>query len=411
MTLREHDDLELISLRRLSDSLEATRTMLRQSQKLAADAHSALADLVSEFCTTELQAHQERGEDPAQMPANELARLLRERFKMLKTTPENNTINRLAEANRQLENLRSELETQRQRADQAEELVRRLEIQVRSLEKTLASERKSHKEFKKSKTDVSNMDSAPEQTEFAAWLQQWKSVNCSYERDTGLVLTIGKSGFFHSKELEHALVEASGLSRRTARRAILDCTEVGLLERQTAASTNGRPAFIITLTEKGRWLYRELTGTPAVESEYETLIQAHKSDRHLALILQVAEQFHRLGYEVDRQPLQIRIDEKHTFLPDLIVRKDGETFYLEVELGPGDKRTLPQKWENALAAGGRICVVTPNLNVLRSIQGSIAQWAIYEGRTLQLYVTYLQWMKDKEPGDNPWYAVKDYNSG
>ena len=63
MSIRPHDDLELMSLRRLSDSLEATRTMLRQAQKIALETQEALVGLASEFCAQEIQSRQEKNED------------------------------------------------------------------------------------------------------------------------------------------------------------------------------------------------------------------------------------------------------------------------------------------------------------------------------------------------------------
>lgn len=96
------------------------------------------------------------------------------------------------------------------------------------------------------------------------------------------------------------------------------------------------------------------------------------------------------------------------FQPDLVVRKEGETFYLEVEIGEKDKPGIEQKWENALAAGGCIYVVTDNLNTLRRVQGSIAQWSGYEGISVTLYITCLAVLNDKKPGQSPWYAVKEY---
>ena len=67
MNIREHDDLELMSMRRLSDSLEATRMMLLQAQKITQDTQSALISLATEFCGQELQKRQEEYEDLYQL--------------------------------------------------------------------------------------------------------------------------------------------------------------------------------------------------------------------------------------------------------------------------------------------------------------------------------------------------------
>jgi hypothetical protein len=62
---------------------------------------------------------------------------------------------------------------------------------------------------------------------------------------------------------------------------------------------------------------------------------------------------------------------------------------------------LNQKWENALAGGGRICVVTDNMATLNRIQGSIAQWSVFDGRRVALYIINQVTLKEKTPGDIP----------
>jgi archaellum component FlaC len=158
MTVREHDnlripnrtsiddDLELMSLRRLSDSLEATRAMLQSAQKIARDTQSALMGLANEFCGAEMQKQQAQSSDLIQFAPDELAAMLRSRFKTLKLLSGNGTTSRLSEANQTIIDLRAELETQRNQANYARQQVKRLENQVRSLERTLEKERRSKME-------------------------------------------------------------------------------------------------------------------------------------------------------------------------------------------------------------------------------------------------------------------------
>ena len=223
-----------------------------------------------------------------------------------------------------------------------------------------------------------------------------------------MISSIGQSGLSLTTELDQAIARDYNLSTRTARRAMLECVDSGLLEQETGTSIEGRPPQRYILTEKGRRLYYELTGLEPREPEHQELLKAHKSERHLALILKTADLFDRLGFIVEREPLRLEIEPKRYFLPDLVVKKDGETFYLEVETGDKVKASLNQKWENALAASGRICVVTDNLNTLRHVQGSIAQWSRFEGRSVTLYITCLVTLKSRSPEMSPWYAIKEY---
>lgn len=410
MNIREHDDLELMSMRRLSDSLEATRMMLLQAQKIAQDTQSALISLATEFCAQELQKRQEENEDMYQISPEELAAMLRSRFKSLKLGSSNGAAAQLSEANRILGELRSEVESQRNRADQAQLKVNQLEKQVHVLERTLENERQARQSVEKQvihipvKADQTNDDTAV----FETWYAGWQAHIRNHERDCDVISTIGKTGLSLSPEVEEVIAREKGLSTRTIHRALLDCVKEGLLEQVVTASIEGRPPMSYKLTDKGKWLYVKLSGEKPKPPEYNELLKAHKSGRHLLLILKTAEKFVELGYEVEQEPLRMQLDENRFYLPDLAIKKDNDTYYIEVETGEKEKQSLSQKWENALVAGGRICVVADNVGTMRRIQGSLAQWSIFEGRRVTLCITSLVTLREKKVGDSPWYAIKEY---
>ncbi len=410
MNIREHDDLELMSMRRLSDSLEATRMMLLQAQKIAQDTQSALIGLATEFCGQELQKRQEENEDLYQLSPEELAAMLRTRFKSLKLSSSNGAAAQLSEANRILGELRGELESQRNRADMAQLKVNQLEKQVHVLERTLENERQAPQSVEKQvihvpvKADQTSDDAAVFETWYAGSQAQIRN----HERDCDVISTIGKTGLSLSPEVEEVIAREKGLSTRTIHRALLDCVKESLLEQVVTASIEGRPPMSYKLTDKGKWLYMKLSGEEPKPPEYIKLLKVHKSGRHLLLILKTAEKFVELGYEVEQEPLRMQLGENRFYLPDLVIKKDNETYYLEVETGEKEKQSLAQKWENALAAGGRVCVVADNMGTLRRIQGSIAQWSIFEGRRVTLYITSLVTLREKKIGDSPWYAIKEY---
>jgi DNA-binding PadR family transcriptional regulator len=412
MNIREHDDLELMSMRRLSDSLEATRMMLLQAQKITQDTQSALISLATEFCGQELQKRQEENEDLYLLSPEELAAMLRSRFKSLKLSSSNGAAAQLSEANRILGELRSELESQRSRADQAQLKVNQLEKQVHVLERTLENEHQARQSVEKQATHLPiKVDQTSDETAvFETWFTKWQAENHNCERDREVIITIGKTGLSLSTEIEEAVAKEKEISPRTIRRAFVECVKEGLLEKVATASIEGRPPRDYTLTDKGKWLYRVIAGEEPKASARQGLLKAHRSDRHLALILKTAEKLTELGYEVEQEPLRMQLEEKRFYLPDLVVKKDNETFYLEVETGEKEKQSLSQKWGNAIAATGRICVTTDNMATLRRIQGSIAQWSVFEGRRVKLYITSLVTLREKKIGDSPWYAIKEYTS-
>lgn len=409
MSIRPHDDLDLMSLRRLSDSLEATRTMLRQAQQLAQESQSALVGLVNEFCAQELQPRQEKKEDLSLIPIAELTTMLRSRFKSLKLASTNGAANQLGEANRALRELGAELENQRNRAVQAHQQVVRLESQVHALERTLENERQARREAQAAQVQNPRPLPGADVATYQTWLASWKSENRNWERDCKVIQAVGQTGLSISNELEQILEQESQISPRTTRRALLECVQAELLEQDVTPTLDGRPPQSYYLTDKGKWLYQEITGEAPRIQERLQLLKAHKSERHLAVILKTAELFTHLGYQVEREPLQMQIETNRYFMPDLVVRQASETYYIEVEIGEKEKTSLHRKWENALAAGGRICVVTDNMSTLRRIQGGIAQWSRFEGLGLKLYITCLSTLKSKNPGQSPWYAVKEYS--
>ncbi len=410
MKYREHDDFELMSMRRMSDSLDATRKMLAEALNIARQSQACLLNLAMEFCGKEMQERQAQNEDLSRIPPEELAGMLRGRFKTLKLVASDVVVQRTKENARLVVELRKELDQQRQQADRSREQIERLERQVRSLEKTLENERQARREAQSQLPPAPNgvKPSEGQEPAFQRWYAGWKQENRTWERDCQVIRLIGKNGMSLSTELEQAIAQKMGISPRTAHRILAGFVEAELLDVETTPVLEGRPPQRFSLTEKGRWLYRQLTGEGTLTPDRETLLKAHKSDRHLAVILKVGELFAGLGYAVERDPMRLQIDENRYFQPDLVARKEGETFYLEIEIGEKDKAGIEQKWENALAAGGRICVVTDNLNTLRRVQGSIAQWSGYEGISVTLYITCLAVLKERKPGQSPWYAVKEY---
>ncbi len=181
-----------------------------------------------------------------------------------------------------------------------------------------------------------------------------------------------------------------------------------LIERRGGTSSGGHPTDLICLTPKGEWTYTRLTGARPVPSEYDGLLKAHKSDKHTALILKTADHFIRLGYSVQRDPISIKLAGDHVFQPDLVVQKGDETFYIEVETGEKiDRPSLERKWHNAMiAGGGRICVVTPKVGEMTTIQSNIDYWAGEKGKAPRLFLTNLEALRKCQPGDAPWVRVR-----
>jgi len=85
-----------------------------------------------------------------------------------------------------------------------------------------------------------------------------------------------------------------------------------------------------------------------------------------------------------------------------------ETFYLEVESGEKlDRASLAQKWQNAMVVGGgRICIVTPILGTMTTLQSNVLEWARDKGKVPRLYLTHLEALRKRQKGDSPWVRIR-----
>ena len=393
-----------VTIRQLQDSIEAHRRLLSAAIKKADEAQEQLIRIGLDYCGQRFDQMQKDGLVLETASPATLGDLISNSLKVTLTGVGHQSLNwpeRLSELNRRVELLQKEVDVQTRRANQAEEKVLQLQKQASSLDQSLISERK-----KKGNDPVLEMQKVPA-VQYTEWFQLWRKKK-AFERDKQAILLIGEAGFSRLSEIQQMLVQKFALGVRAAYRGVEACEEEELLSRRAGVSVQGRPTDLVFLTEKGRWAYLQLTGKSPVPGELEMLLKSHKSERHTSLILKTADHFATLGYLVEREPVQIKIGENRYFQPDLVVRKDSEVFYLEIETGEReDRASLLHKWENAFIAGaGRLCIVAPRPGVLNTAQSMILNWATENGKKPNLFLTHLDALKKCKQGDSPWVRIK-----
>jgi len=393
-----------VTVRQLQDSIEAHRNLLASATRRADGAQQQLIRIGLEFCSGQFDQLQKSGTLLEQASPETLGTLIISTLKSnlsAQSLQEVNWPERLGELSKKIEALQKEVDMQTQRANLAEDRVLRLEKQASSLDQSLAHERKKRQDLPTMKSPE------PAAGHYEEWFELWTKKK-GFERDKQIVLLIGQTGYSRLSEIQQSLVQKGILGERTAYRGIQACHEEELIERRGGVSVQGRPTDLVLLTDKGKWVYTKLSGESPAPGEYEALLKAHKSNRHTTMILKTADYLSALGFEVEREPLQIKLGENRYSQPDLVARKNGEVFYIEVESGERpDRASQLHKWENAYLAGaGRICVVTPRLGVMNTIQGKIVQWATENGKKPELYLTHLNALKSCQPGDNPWVRMR-----
>jgi hypothetical protein len=396
---------EQIRIRELETALEANRTLLAlESEKVRRVQHQLFClgqELGGEQFDHWLKSHLETDSSPEELAA-EIVSIVKASLSFIRSNPDAQAITTL---NRELEDARSQLDIQTKRAMMAEGQATEYKNQAGSFEKSMAEARQKIQELEAA-LQASKAPSAPEN--YSSWFQEWVK-NKDYESPRNVLRFIGKTGVARVKHIEDALKEQEGMKERTVVRAVGHCFEHGLLGRKGGQSLRGRPSDYVWLSEKGQWAYIQLTNTAPVPSEYESLLKAYQTELQASLVLQTAECFTRLGYAVDKTPAKIKIEENRYFWPDLIVRKDEETFYLEVETGREDDRSsLLRKWENALlVGGGRICVATRKIGTMNNLQSQVVHWATENGKKCHLFVTNIEILKKVQPGESPWARVRE----
>ena len=196
--------------------------------------------------------------------------------------------------------------------------------------------------------------------------------------------------------------DADGLGQREVQNRRVMQAEAEAAECRKQAAT-----FEKSLLEARRRIQELEAATSSAENA--SLFKAHRTDPQTGLVLRTAELFTRLDFAVDRKPERIGIDAGQGFQPDLVVSKQGETFFLQVETGLEDDRSaLAQKWEQALlVGGGRIWVATGQLAAMNAVQGRIVHWAAQGGRKGQLYLTHTEFLKWVPPGKSPWARIRE----
>ena len=398
-------NLEPIRIRELEASLEAHQLLLTNVSARAEEARGQLVRIGRELCGEEFEAYLTALGDLEYVSAEELAIHVINALQNHSVENPSNEKKQIKEMQKEIDGLKERLDKQTRRADDAERALSDSTTQAKVLEENLMDVRKKNKELS-TKVPLDEKPNA-EAVDYSNWFTEWSQAK-GFERNKTVLIFLGSSGLARQREIVERLLEESDMKERTIYAGIDDCVEKDLISRRGGTSSGGHPTDLMCLTLKGAWVYTRLTGARPVPSEYDGLLKAHKSDKQTGLILKTADHFARLGYSVQREPISIKLAGDHVFQPDLVVQKDDETFYIEVETGERmDRPSLERKWHNAmLAGGGRICVVTPKVGEMTTIQGNIDYWAGDKGKKPRLFLTNLDALRKCQPGESPWVRVR-----
>lgn len=184
----------------------------------------------------------------------------------------------------------------------------------------------------------------------------------------GMVLKCLAEGLNVQVEIGRYVGDATGGQYRSGaiRRVFEALEESGLIVRQTLSMTvtGNMPTrlAVARLTQEGQQMCRAL-GWQVVESEWERLLRLHegeKQEEHVLSILLFATSARLREWEVEVLP-----EVEGNARPDVVIRRDGERVYVEVETGTRLHEDNAKWRMNAALNGGKVALVARNVEERR----------------------------------------------
>ncbi|MFA5872742.1 MAG: hypothetical protein WC832_02135 [Anaerolineales bacterium] len=223
-----------------------------------------------------------------------------------------------------------------------------------------------------------------------------------------IVEFVGKIGKTTIAEIAEGTELDPQMARRKAKYAAGMCSLLAEQETPLRSAGGGRPEKIYPLSPKGEWYFKRLTDQTPVTSKEEALIKSAKTGIHGGLISKVGARFKALGWEVDYSPKRIYFDNKTYSAPDLVIRKDTSTLYVEVETGEHIRTETADNWDTKFtnayrASKGVLCVVTEARSQMTTMLGKINFWLVQKKMyPIFIYATTLFRLTEAQPDESPW---------
>jgi len=184
-----------------------------------------------------------------------------------------------------------------------------------------------------------------------------------YQREVQILWLLAQ-GLSIRLEVDWVLAQVNGLKPRSGsiRRTFNRLAQLELIETQTLRLSKPRTSLALArLTDNGRAVAQAL-GFEVREGEWERLLRLHEGDRfsaHTVAVLIFALHARIRGWQAEVMP-----EANGKTPPDVLVAKDGQRLFVEVERGEREKAA---KWRNiAQLNGGRValCAMTPDHRAL-----------------------------------------------
>lgn len=243
--------------------------------------------------------------------------------------------------------------------------------------------------------------SATSHEPWLSWLAEWQA-SPDYARDVEALRIIGQYGYV----LRESILKALGVapSTGTAARLFERLRETGVVEERPSRieGRGGKAPNLLSLTEKGRQVYRSIFGSEPVEPEDKRLIQRHKSEEQAMLALQARIILEEHGAEfVDLFPDPQPLPGGGVFEVDLVAILNGQKLFVELERAPRGLRRV-EKWDRYARLTKAFYFFVPNKDAANRLMSELNYWAYHSGLAAGVVVHVCQVSGDK---DELWHKV------
>lgn len=224
-----------------------------------------------------------------------------------------------------------------------------------------------------------------------------------WRRQSMALFILAKFGLNARLELDRLIADIEGIQPGSGslRRAINQLSERHLFTDALLEMNSPQTRLsLVRLSEESRSLCKILGWEP-VESEWERLDRLHEGARfpeHTLAVLVFAMHARLRGYAVTLMP-----ETDGPAVPDGLVEKEGEHFFVEVELGTKER---PAKWRNLAALQGRIAICARDPTARERLVGD-CQLARLPGVATDIKSLVRTRFKDISPATPLWIEAWD----
>jgi hypothetical protein len=267
------------------------------------------------------------------------------------------------------------------------------------------------------KEDSLDAPPAAADTQSLNWKKDWENWGVAFEleepEDTKAHIKriaefVGKIGKSTIGEIAAGTGLDPLIARKIAQYAMDRCSLLAEQEIPLNIKDRGHPEKIYFLSPKGLWYFIRLTGQVPVASKEGLLVKSAKTGNRGGLKTRVGARFEALGWEVDYNPSQIDFNDNNYFAPDLVIKKDASTLYVEVETGEHIKTETADNWGSKFANASRasqgvLCIVTEVRSQMTTMLGKINFWSVKNKMApIFIYATTLSRLTEVDPDESPW---------